>query len=177
MLSSEGSASLVSIREGKNTGKTQHVCAFVIPVAIIDNGCHEVVAIYFCIAPFQGFPVLFTHIKNSLPIEILEPISKRYCHGDYFFAEDRRPQTGNTDRDISLSRGTGVWHWHRHPVRLRGHYLYRRLPVFGRPIDIYAMSYAFLARLDTRLSSSASSISILAGLIYIPVLMLVSGSP
>jgi len=45
------------------------------------------------------------------------------------------------------------------------------------PIGFTAMTYAYLARLDTQLSSSAVSISILVGLIYIPVLILIFGSP
>jgi predicted permease len=44
------------------------------------------------------------------------------------------------------------------------------------PIGFNALTYSSLARLDVDLSASAVSISILAGLAYIPVLMLVLGN-
>ena len=44
------------------------------------------------------------------------------------------------------------------------------------PIGFNALTYSSLAKLDAELSASAVSISILAGLVYIPVLMLVLGS-
>jgi predicted permease len=44
------------------------------------------------------------------------------------------------------------------------------------PIGFNALTYCSLAKLDTDLSASAVSISILAGLIYIPVLMLILGT-
>jgi predicted permease len=44
------------------------------------------------------------------------------------------------------------------------------------PIGFNALTYSSLARLDVDLSASAVSISILAGLIYIPVLMLFLGN-
>lgn len=44
------------------------------------------------------------------------------------------------------------------------------------PIGFNALTYSSLAKLDTDLSASAVSISILAGLFYIPVLMLVLGT-
>lgn len=43
----------------------------------------------------------------------------------------------------------------------------------GAPIGFMALSFSAMARLDTRLSASAVSISILAGLFYIPLLMAV----
>jgi predicted permease len=44
------------------------------------------------------------------------------------------------------------------------------------PIGFNALTYCSLAKLDTELSASAVSISILAGLLYIPVLMLLLGT-
>jgi predicted permease len=44
------------------------------------------------------------------------------------------------------------------------------------PIGFNALTYCSLAKLDTDLSASAVSISILAGLLYIPVLMLLLGT-
>ena len=42
----------------------------------------------------------------------------------------------------------------------------------GAPIGFNALTFSSLAKLDTQLSSSAVSVSVLAGLIYIPLLML-----
>ena len=44
------------------------------------------------------------------------------------------------------------------------------------PIGFNALTYSSLAKLDTDLSASAVSISILAGLLYIPVLILLLGA-
>jgi len=44
------------------------------------------------------------------------------------------------------------------------------------PIGFNALTYSSLAKLDTELSASAVSLSILAGLLYIPVLMLLLGT-
>jgi hypothetical protein len=44
------------------------------------------------------------------------------------------------------------------------------------PIGFNALTYCSLARLDTELSASAVSISIVAGLVYIPVLMVLLGN-
>lgn len=44
------------------------------------------------------------------------------------------------------------------------------------PIGFNALTYSSLAKLDAELSASAVSISILAGLVYIPVLMLLLGT-
>jgi predicted permease len=47
----------------------------------------------------------------------------------------------------------------------------------GAPVGFMALTYSSLAKLDTELSSSAVSISILAGLIYFPLIMLYFGVP
>jgi predicted permease len=44
------------------------------------------------------------------------------------------------------------------------------------PIGFNALTYTSLAKLDAELSASAVSISILAGLFYVPVLILLLGS-
>lgn len=45
------------------------------------------------------------------------------------------------------------------------------------PVGFNALTFSSLAKLDTALSSSAISVSILAGLVYIPLLMLYFGIP
>ena len=45
------------------------------------------------------------------------------------------------------------------------------------PVGFNALTFSSMAKLDTSLSSSAVSVSILAGLIYFPLLMLYFGVP
>lgn len=47
----------------------------------------------------------------------------------------------------------------------------------GAPVGFNALTFSSIAKLDTALSSSAVSISILAGLVYFPLLMLYFGVP
>lgn len=47
----------------------------------------------------------------------------------------------------------------------------------GAPVGFNALTFSSIAKLDTEISSSAVSISILAGLIYIPAMMLYFGVP
>lgn len=47
----------------------------------------------------------------------------------------------------------------------------------GAPVGFNALTFSSIAKLDTDLSSSAVSISILAGLVYFPLLMLYFGVP
>jgi len=47
----------------------------------------------------------------------------------------------------------------------------------GSPVGFNALTFSSMAKLDTALSASAVSVSILAGLVFIPVLMLIFGTP